>query len=129
MPTQINGFMQFDFFSFHTTNPIFMKVKWRTRWKDGTFFIIDCVLQRNWANALPVFTKLTGCRVLLAEQVVMKTRNDFQMAWYQWCTWGEVALLMIFWLSVGFVNKKRCCWQDDVNVGLEFLNVCYLTIK
>jgi len=26
-PTQINGFIQFDFFSFHTTNPIFMKVK------------------------------------------------------------------------------------------------------
>jgi len=44
--------------------------------------------------------------VLLAEQVVMKTRNDFQMAWYQWRTWGEVALFMIF-LTLGVIFEQE----------------------
>ena len=83
---------------FRLTRPTWYLWRWsvRIRWKDSTFFIIGCVLQRRWANALPVFTEDNGCAVLFAEQVVMKTRNDFQMAWYQRRTWGEAALFMIF---------------------------------
>jgi len=53
---------------------------------------------------------ITSCRVLLAQQVAMKTSNVFLMEWSQRHTWDAVGLLMIFWLSVGFVNKKWCCW-------------------
>ena len=52
---------------------------------------------------------ITACRVLLAQQVVMKTGNVFQMVWNQRHTLDAVALFMIFLLSVGFVNKW-CYW-------------------
>ena len=91
IPKQIKGFMQIDFFRF--TRPI----RYGSRWKGSTFLIIDCVLQQRWAKALPSLQRITGSCVLLAQQVVMKTGNVFQMAWNQRRTLDAVALFMIFY--------------------------------
>ena len=79
-PTQTKGFIQFDFFSFHTTNPILMKVKCKNKAKKQHFFHNKLCTATEMGKCIVNFQNITGCRVLLAEQVVSKTRNVFQIA-------------------------------------------------
>ena len=105
-PTQIMAFIQIDFSRF--TRPIRCgsRCSVRTRWKDSTFFIIGYGLQRRWANTLPVFLQnITCCCVLLAEKVVMKARNVFQMAWNQ--QRNEMKLHCLWFLTLGRIRVQE----------------------
>jgi len=97
---------------FRFTRPIRYLWKWSEEQGEKTalFFIIDCVLQRRWANALPVFSKHNGLSFVACWAGRNENQEWFSNGVISTRTCGEIVLFMIFWLSVGFVNKKWCCW-------------------
>ena len=110
MPKLIKGFMQIDFFRF--TRPIRYASRWsvRTRWKHRTFFIIDCVLQRRWAKALPVFAKHNWLSCVACSAGRNENRECFSNCVKSTAYIRCSCTVYDFFLSVGFVNKKWCCW-------------------
>ena len=84
-PTQINGFIKFEFFSFHTTNPIFMKVKWRTRWKDSTPNIGLSQLQNVVVGFVTTFLKVstkTKTGMITNNATVVCRKDKYCHSWF-----------------------------------------------
>ena len=57
-----------------------MKVKCKNKAKKQHFFHNKLCTATEMGKCIVNFQNITGCRVLLAEQVVSKTRNVFQIA-------------------------------------------------
>jgi len=129
---QIKGFILIDFF--RITRPIRYVSTWsvRTRWKDSTFFIMDCVLKRRWAKALPVFAKYNWLSCVACSAGRNENRESFSTGVKSTAYIRCSCTVYDFLLSVGFVNKKWCCWLvADTMMRLQRsnLNVCFFTIK
>jgi len=140
--------MQIDFFSFHTTNPIGIRWSVRTRWKDSTFFIIDCVLQRRWAKALPVFAKHNRLSCVACSAGRNENRecfsNGVKSTAYIRCSWTlydffalgrireqEVVLLISCWYdgAIAAFKYKRLLLYNKINRKCTGRTICNLWRK
>jgi len=132
---------------FRFTRPIRHLWRWSEEQGEKTalFFIIDCVLQRRWANALPLFTKHSG----LSCVACWAGRNENQewfsngvistayMRWsctvYDFLTLGRIyeqeVLLLIRWCDCRIRIFQRLLLYNEINRKCTGRTICNLWRK
>jgi len=121
---QIKGFISIDFFRF--TRPIRYGSTWsvRTKWKDSTFFIIDCVLQRRWAKALPIFAKLNWLSYVACSVGRNENRECFSNGVKSTACIRSSCTVYDFF-TLGRIREQEVvllisCWYDEAIAAFEF---------
>ena len=104
----------------------------RTRWKDKTFFIIDCVLQRRWAKALPVFAKHNRLSCVACSAGCHENRECFSngvkstayircsYTVYDFFTLGRIREQVVLLIS---------CWYDDAIAAFHHITSLSISLK
>jgi len=94
--------------------------------------VIDCVLQRRRAKALPVFAKHNWLSCVACSAGRNENRECFSNCVKSTAYIRCSCTVYDFLLSVGFVNKKWCCWlvaDTMMRLWHSNINVCCLAIK